>query len=129
MADPIEQLRAKVEAATKGPVSSGTSQGLVSLSAMTGQRVAYGCAYGRGQGHAKFVKQAEADMDLLALGWNLAKRLCTDEGVETVARAVCRAHAQTLRDPEAIECQVENAWDMWIEEARAAIRAILGEQP
>lgn len=46
------------------------------------------------------------------------------EMVERVARAICRSNCSPRMSRDHIECQVENAWDMWIPEARAAIEAM-----
>jgi hypothetical protein len=43
------------------------------------------------------------------------------------ARAICRAnalHSPIGRNLEAVECQVENGWDMWLPEARACLTAL-----
>lgn len=52
--------------------------------------------------------------------------------LEKVARAICRANAETrfgresenADSHEAIECQVHGAWDLWLPEAEAALAAI-----
>lgn len=48
----------------------------------------------------------------------------TGDEVERVARAICRAICRAAMTPDAIECQVENGWDLWEDEARAAIAAL-----
>lgn len=44
--------------------------------------------------------------------------------VERVARAICRANCRSDMSAEAVDCQVEHAWDLWTAEARAAIAAM-----
>ena len=48
----------------------------------------------------------------------------TDSMIERVARAICRANCTPDMSAEDIDCQEENAWDMWVPEARAAIEAM-----
>lgn len=48
----------------------------------------------------------------------------TPEDIERVARAICRAYCGPTMSVEAIECQVEGAWDMWTLEAKGAIAAM-----
>ena len=53
-----------------------------------------------------------------------------DAVVEAVARAICRANCGPVmraKEPERVECQVENGWDMWTDEARAAISVVIEE--
>lgn len=53
-----------------------------------------------------------------------------DELVEKIARAICRAHCgpRMQRDePDRVECQVANGWDLWADEARACLSAIEAE--
>ena len=45
----------------------------------------------------------------------------SEELVEAVARAICKANCPTRMTPEQVEIQVENGWDLWIREARAAL--------
>ena len=50
--------------------------------------------------------------------------------IEAVARAICRAHCGPVmraKEPERVECQVENGWDMWVDEARAAMSVVIEE--
>lgn len=44
--------------------------------------------------------------------------------IERVARAICRAYCPPTMSEEAIQCQVDNGWDMWVNEAIAAIKAM-----
>ena len=47
---------------------------------------------------------------------------------EAVARAICRANCGPVmraKEPERVECQVENGWDMWADEASAAISVVI----
>ncbi len=51
----------------------------------------------------------------------------TESMIERVARAICRANCgpRMQRDePDRVECQVENGWSLWEDEARAAIEAM-----
>ena len=53
-----------------------------------------------------------------------------DAVIEAVARAICRAHCGPVmraKEPERVECQVENGWDMWADEASAAISIVIEE--
>ena len=49
--------------------------------------------------------------------------------IERVARAICRANCPRSMPQEAMECQVANAWDMWVGEAVAALQAIREPSP
>ena len=60
---------------------------------------------------------------------SLVKAVIEPGGVEKVARAICRAYSELHfphpRNPEAIDCQVENGWELWTNEAKAALQAIV----
>ena len=116
MSDALEVLRAKVEAATPGDARSVERYHPLDGFAVEvdGARISSGAN--------------ENDAALLVLGWNLAKRLCADEWVEAMAwgmrdnrlERAGRSRSLVGRDP---------LTDNELNDARAAIRAILGEQP
>lgn len=49
--------------------------------------------------------------------------------IERVARAICSANWGPLMSEDEITCQVENGWDLWEREARAAIEAMRDPTP
>jgi hypothetical protein len=123
--EPIEELRAKVLAATEG-------EWFISP---LGDSVRAERA--RPIHDTQYVTLAEctnmslgdplpdnANAALIVAAVNLAKHLCTDKGVETVARAIAKAkRAPNLRD----DATIDRVWVGYCGQARAAIRAILGE--
>jgi hypothetical protein len=48
----------------------------------------------------------------------------SEEMIEAVARAICRANMPKTATLDAVDCQVENGWDLWTNEARAALTAM-----